>query len=205
MNYQRTSEVWKKLIHEDDFEYCNDFFYNNLWKNLDFNIIEQRLLSKSGEYKWILNQCKVVEYNKDGKPKRMTGIVTDISDKKKYEEELNYLTYYDKLTGIFNRGYYEFILQKMDENGKLPISIIMGDLNGLKITNDTLGYEEGDKLLKETAEVLKKACGSNAIISRYGGDEFIIVLENINEQEADKICVKIRNQCKKKKSRSNLS
>lgn len=195
----RNSSVWKKLIHEEDFEYCNNIFYNNLWSALEINILEQRMLSKSGEYRWILNQFKVVEYNKSGKPKRVTGIVTDISEKKRYEEELRYLTYYDKLTGTFNRGYYEFILGKIDKIGRLPISIIMGDLNGLKITNDMFGHEEGDKLLKVAAEILKKVCGSNAIVSRYGGDEFVVVLENVNEEEVDKICVSIKSQCEKKK------
>ena len=195
----RNRSIWKRLIHEEDFEYCNNNFYNNLWNTLEINILEQRMLSKSGEYKWILNQFKVVEYNKAGKPKRVTGIVTDISDKKRHEEELKYLTYYDKLTGVFNRGYYEFVLDKMDKNGKISISIIMGDLNGLKITNDMFGHEEGDKLLKGAAEILKKVCGSNAIVSRYGGDEFIVVLENMSEEEVDKICVKIKSECEKKK------
>jgi len=193
------NKFWKRLIHKEDFQYCNNVFYNSLCNTLEINIIEQRMLSKSGEYKWILNQFKVVEYNKAGKPKRLTGIVTDISDKKRHEEELKYLTYFDKLTGTFNRGYYEFILEKIDKSGKLPISIIMGDLNGLKITNDMFGHEEGDKLLKGAAEILKKVCGSNAIVSRYGGDEFVVVLENMSEEEADKICVKIKGECEKKK------
>lgn len=193
------SSIWGKLIHQEDFRYCNDNFYNSFSNTLEINILEHRMLSKSGEYKWILNQFKVVEYNKAGKPKRVTGIVTDISDKKRYEEELKYLTYYDKLTGTFNRGYYEFILEKMNKNGKLPVSIIMGDLNGLKITNDMFGHEEGDKLLKGAAEILKKVCGSNAIVSRYGGDEFVVVLENMSEEEADKTCVKIKSECQKKK------
>lgn len=194
-----SSELWDKLIHKEDFEYSSNFLKNSLWRTLDINVMEQRLLSKSGEYKWVLNQSKVVEYNKDDSPKRMTGIVTDITDKKKHEKELKYLTYYDKLTGTFNRGYYEFMLDKINENGRLPLTIIMGDLNGLKITNDTFGHEEGDMLLKETAEVLKAVCGSNAIISRYGGDEFIILLENRDEVEADKICMEIKRECLKKK------
>lgn len=195
----QTSEFWQKVIHEEEFEYWKSFFYNSLLEALDMNMIELRLMTKQGEYKWILNQCKVVKYNKYGQPKRMTGIVTDISEKKKYEEELKYLTYYDKLTGIFNRGYYEFILEKMNNKGKLPISIIMGDLNGLKITNDTFGHEEGDKLLKKTADILKKICDGNSVISRYGGDEFIILLEKVNAEEADKICLKIKDECQKKR------
>jgi PAS domain S-box/diguanylate cyclase (GGDEF) domain len=194
-----SNKLWEKIIHKEDFQHYSNIFYNNLCNTLEINIIEQRMLSKGGEYKWTLNQFKVVEYNKEGKPKRVAGIVTDIGDKKRYEEELQYLTYYDKLTGIFNRGYYEFILERIDKGGNLPIAIIMGDLNGLKITNDTFGHEEGDKLLRGTAEVLKKVCGSSAIVSRYGGDEFIIVLENMNVKEVEKICREIKRECEKKK------
>ncbi|KZL89798.1 HD domain-containing phosphohydrolase [Clostridium magnum] len=193
------NELWQKLIHKEDFEHYSNIFYNNMWNTLEISIIEQRMLSKCGEYKWILNQFKVVEHNKDGKPKRVAGIVTDIGDKKRYEEELQYLTYYDKLTGIFNRGYYEYILDRLDKEENLPIAVIMGDLNGLKITNDTFGHGEGDKLLKGAAEVLKKVCGSSAIVSRYGGDEFIVVLEHMGVAEVEKICKEIKRECEKKK------
>lgn len=195
----RANELWQRLIHKEDMKYYKEFWGNKIWRTLDINVVELRLLTKSGEHKWVLNQCKAVEYDEAGKPKRMTGIITDISDKKKYEEELKYLNYYDKLTGIFNRGYYEFILDKVDKSGRLPISIIMGDLNGLKVANDTFGYEEGDKLLKEAAEVLKKVCGSDGVVSRYGGDEFIIILEGITKEEADKICFEVKNECKGRK------
>lgn len=90
-----------------------------------------------------------MEYTEDNRPKKVAGLITDIGEKKKYEEELKYLTCYDNLTGIFNRGYYEIMHRKINENGKYPISIIMGDLNGLKITNDTFGHKEGDMLLKQ--------------------------------------------------------
>lgn len=190
---------WKELIHKDDYEYAQSFFKNSMWRTLGINIMELKILTKKGDYKWILNQCRVVEYTKDDKPKRMAGIITDIDDKKRYEQQLNYLTYYDKLTGIFNRGYYEFMIEKINSNGRLPLSIIMGDLNGLKITNDTFGHEEGDMLLKQSAEVLKEVCGSNAIVSRYGGDEFIIISENTNKMEAEAMCLKIKNECLKRK------
>jgi diguanylate cyclase (GGDEF)-like protein/PAS domain S-box-containing protein len=195
----KSLEIWEKIVHKNDLEYSLDFFKSSLRGSLDVHIIEHRLLTKSGEYKWILNQCRVVKYSDEGEPIRMTGIITDINEKKKYEEELKYLTYYDKLTGVFNRGYYEFIMDKMDLSNKLPVSIIMGDLNGLKISNDTFGHELGDKLLVETADILKKVTGNTAIISRYGGDEFAIILEDMGSMEADKICLDIKKECSKRK------
>ncbi len=190
-----SNDIWEKLIHKHDFQYSISLFNNNFMENTQSNIIEHRMKCKSGEYKWILNQYSTVEFGKDGNRKRMTGIITDISYKKKCEEQLKYLTYYDNLTGVFNRGYYEFIIEKLNNNNKLPFSVIMGDLNGLKIANDTFGHEQGDMLLSKAAEILQQVCGANAIVSRYGGDEFIIILQNTDEKQADNVCVKIKERC----------
>lgn len=194
-----SSEVWSKIVHEDDLDYSLKCFQNSLGKSVNIHIIEQRVKTKSDDYKWILNQCKVVRYDNDNNPKRMTGIITDITDKKKHEEELRYLNYYDKLTGLFNRGYYEYIIENVNESSSLPISIIIGDLNGLKIANDTFGHAQGDKLLAEAANILKDIAGPNALISRYGGDEFVVILENVDSIKANEICLAIKSECLNRK------
>lgn len=194
-----SDEVWSKIIHEDDLDYSLKFFQNSLGKSINIHIIEQRMKTKSSGYRWILNQCKVVRYDKDSNPKRMTGIITDITDKKKHEEELRYLSYYDKLTGLLNRGYYEYAIEKLNESTELPISIIIGDLNGLKIANDTFGHAQGDKLLTEAANILKDIAGTSALISRYGGDEFVVILENVDSIRANELCLAIKNECSKRK------
>lgn len=194
-----SSEVWSEIVHKNDLDYSLKFFQNSLGKSMNIHIIEQRMRTKSDDYKWILNQCKVVRYDNDNNPKRMTGIITDITDKKKHEEELKYLNYYDKLTGLFNRGYYECIIEKLNESSSLPISIIIGDLNGLKIANDTFGHAQGDKLLAEAANILKDIAGPNALISRYGGDEFVVILENVDSVKVNEICLAIKSECSNRK------
>ena len=194
-----SSEVWSEIVHKDDLDYSLKFFQNSLGNGVNIHIIEQRVRTKSDDYKWILNQCKVVRYDNDNNPKRMTGIITDITDKKKHEEELKYLNYYDKLTGLFNRGYYECIIEKLNESSSLPISIIIGDLNGLKIANDTFGHAQGDKLLAEAANILKDIAGPNALISRYGGDEFVVILENVDSIKVNEICLAIKSECSNRK------
>ncbi|HLV09032.1 MAG TPA: diguanylate cyclase, partial [Halanaerobiales bacterium] len=103
--------------------------------------------------------------------------------------------YYDKLTGLYNRRYFERILPKF--SNQIPTSIIMGDVNGLKITNDVFGHKEGDKLLKVVADILRKACRKDDIIVRWGGDEFVILLPQTDNNEVKKIIDKIKIFCSK--------
>ena len=122
-----------------------------------------------------------VEYNsypqyKDGE---LVGAVVTFLDntlKKVHEQQIEYFSSHDSLTGLLNRSCLETMLDKLDNKNQLPISIIMGDLNGLKLTNDVFGHDAGDELLIKTAEILKKVCRSDDLIARLGGDEFVILL-----------------------------
>jgi diguanylate cyclase (GGDEF)-like protein len=82
---------------------------------------------------------------------------------------VEYLGYHDKLTGLYNRRFLEEEMSRLDTARNLPISLIMGDVNGLKLMNDVFGHDAGDLLLKEVAESLKTACRNGEIISRQGG------------------------------------
>ncbi|MDP4144768.1 MAG: diguanylate cyclase [Bacillota bacterium] len=185
---------WRKFIHAEDKMHAINVLSNCTSNPEEIISLELRLRTKDRGYKWFLIQGKTIEADRE-EAVRMTGIVTDINDKKLSEEELKYLTYYDKLTGLYNRGYYEYILKKLDNNSQLPISVIVADVNGLKFTNDTFSHVMGDKLLKEAGKILKEACGKNAIVSRWGGDEFSVILQNINDREVESICKKIKELC----------
>jgi diguanylate cyclase (GGDEF)-like protein len=113
----------------------------------------------------------------------------------KRKEEIIYLSYHDKLTGLYNRRFYEEEIKRLDKEENLPISIIMGDVNGLKITNDIFGHEAGDRLLKKTADILKSVCRKNDIMARTGGDEFLIILPGTDAEEAGKIVDRIKGKC----------
>ncbi|MEL7648013.1 MAG: HD domain-containing phosphohydrolase [Sedimentibacter sp.] len=112
-------------------------------------------------------------------------------------EQIKYLSYHDSLTGLYNRMYFEDALKRLDKNENLPISIIFGDVNGLKLTNDVFGHGAGDELLKKAAETLKKACRSKDIVARMGGDEFAIILPNTSSEDAENITARIRTELTK--------
>lgn len=82
----------------------------------------------------------------------------------------------DGLTGLYNRNYFEEYVEKMDKQGPHPFSVIMVDVDGLKLINDTLGHFYGDEALKATANLLKMTFRREDIVVRLGGDEFIVLL-----------------------------
>ncbi|MBU1145533.1 MAG: diguanylate cyclase [Firmicutes bacterium] len=108
----------------------------------------------------------------------------DVTKRKEFEQSILYLSYHDPLTGLKNRRYYTEELVRLDQEDFLPISIIMADINGLKIMNDAFGHDSGDLLLKTVANSLFESFKNKGIIARIGGDEFVILLANTNKSEA---------------------
>jgi diguanylate cyclase (GGDEF)-like protein/PAS domain S-box-containing protein len=126
----------------------------------------------------------------------LLSIVTDITERKQAEEKIKYLSFNDKLTGLYNRAFFEEEMKRLDTPRQLPLSLIMGDINGLKLTNDALGHLEGDKLLIKVAEILKKSCRQEDCIARWGGDEFIVLLPGCDEINTAKVFERIKKYCR---------
>ena len=118
-------------------------------------------------------------------------IFNDVTEKNKIINEIEYLSFHDYLTGLYNRRFFEEQLLKLDNDKNLPLSIIMLDVNGLKLTNDAFGHEMGDALLKKVAEIMKSECDKYNIVARTGGDEFTAILQKTDYVQADIICNRI--------------
>ncbi|MDH8678712.1 diguanylate cyclase [Fusibacter bizertensis] len=118
-------------------------------------------------------------------------LISDIDDRIKREEQINYLSYHDQLTGLYNRRFYEEELKRLNTDRNLPLTIVMGDLNGLKLINDSFGHIVGDEILKRAAESINQGCRIDDIIARIGGDEFIIILPNTDEIDAEHVIARI--------------
>lgn len=119
---------------------------------------------------------------------------TDITERKKAEEENLYMSYHDHLTDLYNRRFFEYKLKELIEEEQLPLSIIMGDINGLKLINDSFGHEAGDDLLRKAAQVIRKGCRKNDIIARIGGDEFGIILMEADGENAEEVVKRIKEE-----------
>ena len=110
-------------------------------------------------------------------------------------EEILFLSYSDKLTGLKNRAHMEKMFDALDKNKEINYHIIMGDLNGLKLTNDALGHLEGDKLLCVVGKILTENCDSDDTVSRWGGDEFVILTINKEEEYVANLIDKLKEKC----------
>ena len=101
--------------------------------------------------------------------------------------ELEYLSYHDVLTGLHNRRFFEEELVRLDASENYPLTILMADVNGLKLVNDSFGHSMGDELLVKVAESIKKGCRTYDVSARLGGDEFVVLLPKTNGFEAEQI------------------
>ncbi len=119
-------------------------------------------------------------------------LAENIEQRKALEEKLIDLSYRDQLTGLYNRRFFEEEINRLDDEKYLPISIIMADVNGLKLINDSFGHYVGDELLKSVSNIIKKGIRENDIACRLSGDEFVVILPNTSKEEAEKIIDRIK-------------
>lgn len=135
----------------------------------------------------IINMDEFEEHND-----RLMLILTDLTERRKVEDQVLFLSFHDKLTGLFNRAYVESVIPQLQVDSNLPFSIIMADLNALKLVNDVFGHEKGDKLIVQAAEVFLKCCRKSDIIARWGGDEYLILLPGANQEACKRVCDNIK-------------
>jgi len=147
----------------------------------------------SGKYIWFEDYCMPI-YNEAGDLVRIDGICRNIQDRKELEEKLKYLSYNDALTGLHNRTYLEENIKELDEKRDVKVGIIICDLDNLKHINDKLGHFEGDQLIKATGEIIKHSFKNKFVAARYGGDEFVIVLEDLRLEQMEAEVFKFKNR-----------
>ncbi|MFO7941256.1 MAG: PAS domain S-box protein [Bacillota bacterium] len=119
-------------------------------------------------------------------------LIRDISERVKSRQRLQYLSMHDQLTGLYNRAYFETELRRLDVDRQLPLTLVMGDVNGLKLINDAFGHRTGDMLLREVARMLRRYFREEDVAARWGGDEFIVILPQTDRETAESICDRLR-------------
>ena len=164
-------------------------------ENEKVGYVENPVVTRSGEERLIAWHNALLR-DDEGRIVAVLSAGIDITKSRKMEEELRYLNFHDKLTGVYNRNFLEKEIERLDTATQLPISIVMVDVNGLKLVNDTYGHERGDELLRSAAQVLKASCREQDLIARFGGDEFVILLPETSPEEAQEVCQRIRSKAK---------
>lgn len=144
---------------------------------------EYEIMTAGGERKWVLEINQGV-YDSEGNVEALEGIIIDITESKRQFLQIQYLSDHDRLTGLFNRMYYETAKNALDRERRFPLTILLADINGLRLINDAFGYDAGDGMIRKTAEILKSCCRKDDIVARIGGDEFALLLPSADATEA---------------------
>jgi len=130
----------------------------------------------------------------DGQIYGVVMVFRDVTQEKQQREEIEYIMSHDSMTGLYNRWYMEELLNRYDQQDN-TCALIMGDLNGLKLVNDAFGHYEGDKFIRKIAAILKRCSSMRDIVSRWGGDEFLILMPDATVADAERFIERVTERC----------
>lgn len=194
-------------LHPDDYEKTMDAMRNHLVGKVNVYEVEYRIQCKNGDYKWYYDIGKITQYDSEGKPLLLAGIVFDITEKKCMELELEnknkilmQQALVDELTGMYNyratKEYLDFQVKESKENEN-DLTIIVFDIDKFKCLNDTRGHIFGNQVLSKVSEIIKENIRKSDMAGRFGGEEFIVILPETKLETAIIIAERIRKAVEK--------
>ncbi|MGE5652986.1 MAG: diguanylate cyclase domain-containing protein, partial [Bacillota bacterium] len=189
------------LLTSDDDAHNSCFVegFTHLWKAADLDERQTcldnlpRMICRQGKH--LALDFKLIP--RDNQDMLVMVIATDVTEKRQAEEKIAYLSYRDKLTALYNRAYVEAMLPSLQSPECFPVSVIMADMNGLKLTNDVFGHVQGDRLLVSLAQVLQSCLQPEGIVARWGGDEFVAILPATSASACQEVRDQIEAACSK--------
>ncbi|ENJ7184441.1 sensor domain-containing diguanylate cyclase [Vibrio fluvialis] len=176
-------DTWKSKLHPDDYDLAVGAFEDHLHGRADTYQVVHRMLHKDGSHSWVSDRGRIVEYAADGSPLRIMGTHIDITNEKRYEQELSRLARQDPLTNLLNRKALQSEFNRINhsESDSLAAMVFI-DVDNFKTVNDHLGHKAGDAVLVVVAEWLKRFAPPQSVIARLGGDEFVLLCEKEETQ-----------------------
>lgn len=153
--------------------------------------MEKRYLHKNGQAVWVLLSTLLVR-NLEGRPVYFISQAVDITDKILAMEQLKHLSFHDGLTGLYNRVYFEHELKRIEQSRTQRVGVIVGDIDGLKLINDSRGHRQGDELIRVAADILRSCFRPSDMVARIGGDEFVVIVVDCTAEDIKKICARLK-------------
>ncbi len=187
-----TSTPFIDFVHPEDRAFLLQRYRDRISRKVLSDRYNFRIVAGDGSVKWA--EVSTVSIDWEGLPAAL-NMITDISERKKAEDKIRHISFHDSLTGLYNRAYLEEEMQRLDTKRQIPLGMIMADVNGLKLVNDTYGHGAGDEMLKSAARIIRDSCRAEDVVARWGGDEFVVILPRTNGKDADAIKKRIYNNC----------
>lgn len=172
----------KDISHPDDLNAADTMIEKMTSREIGSFTLEKRYVARNGETIWVrINST--MKWDDAGSPMYHISTIENISDRKKAEERVAYLATHDELTNLPSRAVFNELLSRAIRSarrrGVKGLTVLFVDLDRFKIVNDSLGHDAGDVLLKEAAARISAAVRSSDCVARHGGDEFIVLLEDV--------------------------
>lgn len=178
---------------------CPDFVKEVIRSGQRIEIEEVSLTQKNGKTIFVQDSVAAIR-DADEKIIGAVLIFRDFTEKRERLKQVEYLSFHDYLTGLYNRRYMDDAIKRLDQERNLPLSFMVMDVNGLKLVNDSFGHEMGDRLIQKVADLIRGVSRKDDIIARTGGDEFAIILANTDEEEL----VAIKDRFKEEMTKTSL-
>jgi diguanylate cyclase (GGDEF)-like protein/PAS domain S-box-containing protein len=172
--------LWEKLLHADDRSRVLAESARARASGESF-VSEYRLLARDGRVVWVQDESVLLR-EETGRPRFWQGVMVDITERKRAEQEVAYLAYHDNLTDLPNRAMFEEMLDLALARGARDasaIAVLYVDLDDFKLVNDSLGHPAGDGLLRQLGVRIRSAIRETDVVARLGGDEFLILLSDV--------------------------
>ena len=172
--------AWRHHVHPDDIDRAWDEYRHAYNAHEPLNH-EYRMVHENGTVHWVLEQAYPID-DEGGDPWLIQGVIFDITERKRAEEQVAFLAYHDKLTGLPNRALFEEMLETAIARAHrhdLGVGVLYLDLDNFKLVNDSLGHHAGDELLKQLAGRLQGCTRETDMVARQGGDEFLLLLADL--------------------------
>ena len=172
---------WRRHVHEEDIDRVWQEYEDAYRTHVPLNH-EYRMVHEDGSIKWVMEQAFPIN-DGDGEPWLIQGVIFDITERKLAEEEIAFLAYHDKLTGLPNRALFEEMLESALARARrfdLGVGVLFLDLDNFKLVNDSLGHHAGDQLLIQLAQRLRVCTRETDLVARLSGDEFLLLLADLD-------------------------
>ncbi len=186
-NFPRTFFIGKNV---------DQLFPSAIAASLRFNVCRAIETGELQLFEYLLPAGGKIEYYETrvavSGPDQALVICRNVTDRKRMEDQVKHLSLHDALTDCYNRTFFEEEMRRLEKQRDSQVGLLMCDVDGLKIINDSLGHDAGDEILKSVADILRASFRSGDIISRIGGDEFVVLITSNSVKLMESACRRIK-------------